>query len=100
MYYILVQGNLRPNKNVNHFIEWFDRYREEQKRWGVISAKAFFGWFGGSHHLTCLYGVESIDRWSAGQEGPRGIEAIIAIDEVVDTLSVRFSVLKEIPVEF
>ncbi len=100
MYYIVIRGNWRPEKNVNHFLEWFERYREEQKRWGVISAKLFHAWFGGDRQFTCLYGVESVDRWSAGQDAREGLEAIMAIGEVVDVKSLQFEVVKEVPVEF
>ena len=100
MYYIAIEGNFPPGKDVRHFLVWFEKYRDEQKRWGVLSAKVFGSWFGGSRQFMCLYGVESIDRWSAGQDTPQGLQAIIAVGEVVDIKSLRFRVLKEIPVEF
>ena len=100
MYYIIIEGNFRPEKDFRHFLGWFDHYRDEQKRWGVLSAQVFASWFGGSRQFICLYGVDSIDRWSAGQDTPEGLEAIIAVGEVVDTKSLRFRVVKEMPVEF
>jgi hypothetical protein len=100
MYYIVIRGNWRSEKNVTHFLEWFERFREEQRRWGVVSAKVFHAWFGGERQFMCLYGVESIDRWNAGQDTPSGFDAIMAIGEVVDVKSLKFEVVREIPVEF
>ncbi len=100
MYNVIVRAKWRPGKNLKDFMEWFEEYKDEQKRWGVLSARIFHSWFGGTHHLTCIYEVESIDRWSAGQDTAEGLKAIFAVAEVVDTNTLQFEVVKEVPIDF
>ena len=100
MYNIIVRAKWRPGKNLMDFMGWFEDHKEEQKRWGVVSARIFHSWFGGSHHLTCVYAVESLDRWSAAQDTEGGLKAIFTLAEIVDMNTVQFEVVKEVPVDF
>ena len=100
MYCVLIKSRYRPGKNLRDFMGWFEEHKDEQKRWGVVNARVLHGWFGGTHHLTCIYEVESLDRWSAGQDTPEGLKAIFALAEIVDMNTVQFEVVKEVPVDF
>ncbi|MDJ0850749.1 MAG: hypothetical protein QNK04_20450 [Myxococcota bacterium] len=99
-YYLVIKGNWHPGKNINDFLQWFGKYREEQRSWGVTSAQVMCAWFGGTHHLTCIYGVESLDRWNRGVDSPTGLQAIFAVCDVLDPKSLQFEVAKEIAVDF
>lgn len=100
LYYLIIKGNWMDGKNVRDFLEWFETWREEQKRWGVVSAQIFAGWFGGTHHLTCIYGLRSIDRWNAGVDSASGLDAIFSVCEILNPKSLCFEIVKKIPVEF
>ncbi len=99
-YFLAIRGDFHPGKDINDFLQWFEQYKNEQKQWGVSSAQIFGMWFGGDRQLTCLYRVDSIDHWSASVESEAGYIAISDVCEILDPKSLKFEVLKEIPVQF
>ncbi len=100
MFTIQVRANFLPGKTINDFLVWFEDHRDEQKRWGATSAEIYVSWFGGTHQVTGLYKVKSLDQWSAGQTTESGFEALKSVCQIVDPNSVRFDVLKSVPAEF